>query len=254
MTTESWGQPSHTPNEEAEAKKHTGTSSKILRGEQKEPFGIGTMGVATQEKITVTRKNKARGIDLVTKYFTQRDGPDSLESAVSAFKMLKEAGVTHLPVTYREIGPSEIVMTDYNHGGRVAIGGNRNEKAKEVRIESIHNLPELLSSIDEDLRRAANAKIRIHADSFFFLIPTSGKNANVDFVIGDFGGITRTGGNSLYLVNVMQAGKALLNFILLHVSGERYEEYEKQIRGWVASAGEKPDADALANEAMDRGA
>mgnify|MGYP001576208599 CR=1 FL=1 len=253
MATESWGVPSHKQGEEADAKKYTGTTSKILRGEQHPPFGIGTLGVATQEKVTATHNGEEREVNLVAKYFTQRTGPDSLESAVAAFKLLKEAGVEHIPITYRQVGISEVLMTDYNRDNKVAVGGNRNEKAKNLRVTSITNFPELLASIGEDLRRVTDAGISIFTDSYFFIIPISGGDAEVNFVIGDLGGIGRLGkyhaAKYWHEANTVRAKFALQSFIFWHVVESRQAEYENQILKWTKNSAD----DALANEAMDRG-
>lgn len=259
MTTEAWGRPAHEPNEESEAKKHTGSTSKILRGEQQPPFGIGTLGLATQEKVTVTHATKKREIDLVAKYFTQNTGLDSLTSAMTAFKLLREAGVKHIPTTYRQAGPSEVLMTDYNRDDKVAVGGNRNERAEDLRVTSITNLPELLTSMSEDLQHATDAKISIFTDSYFFIIPISGGDATVDFVIGDLGGVGQRGkfdeNRDWHEANIERAKFALKSFIFWHVVEERQAEYEKQIQEWATTLEKMPqDADTLANAAMDRGA
>lgn len=236
MTTEDWGRPPHQPNEEAVAEKHTGATSKILRGEQKPPFGIGTLGVATQEKITVSRGGKTHEKDLVAKFFTQRTGLDSLSSAMTAFRNLKEAGVKHIPTTYRKIGPDEVLMTDYNRGGKVAVGGNRNEKAENLRVTSITNLPELLMAMGKDLQCATNAKISIFTDSYFFIIPASGGDAEADFVIGDLGGVGLRGkfddNRDWHEANIERAQKALQSFVFWHVAEGKQDEYQTQIKAW----------------------
>lgn len=238
MATESWGVPRHQPKEETEARKYTGADSKILRGEQQTPFGIGGSGggVVAQEKVTVVHNEKTREVDLVAKYFKQLTGPDSLESAMSAFKLLKEAGVKHIPVTYRQVGPTEILMTDYNRGDKVAVGGNDNEKVEYSNINSISNFPGLLTSIDEDIQRTSDAGINIYTDCYFFIIPKSGGEAQVDFVIGDLGGIGHANQDEkadLYSNNVARAEYALLSFVSLHVEEDRQEEYKQRVREWA---------------------
>jgi len=243
MATEFWGVTPHKPKEEAGAKKYTGATSEILRGEQQAPFGIGEFGgVVMQEKITVVHDEKTRDVDLVTKYFKQPDGPDSLGSAMSAFKLLKRAGVKHIPVTYRQVGPTEILMTDYNRDDKVAVGGNDNEKATDLHIDAVSNLSELLSSIGEDIQRATNAGINIYTDCYFFIIPKSGGEAQVDFVIGDLGGVGETTQDEkldLYSNNVQRVEYALLSFIFLHVNEKLQKEYGQRIKEWATSLGNK---------------
>ena len=237
---ESLGVPRHKPKEETEARKYTGADSEILRGEKQAPFGIGGSGggVVAQEKVTVVHNEKTREVDLVTKYFKQLTGPDSLESAMSAFKLLKEAGVKHIPVTYRQVGPTEILMTDYNRDDKIAVGGNDNEKAKDLCINSVSNLPELLSSINEDIQRATDAGINIYTDCYFLIIPKSGEETRIDFVIGDLGGIgyaNQDERSDLYSNNVKRVEYALLSFISLHVNKKLQKEYAQRIREWATS-------------------
>jgi len=240
MGMESLGVPRHQPKEETEAKKYTGANSEILRGEKRAPFGIGGSGggVVAQEKITVVHNEKTREVDLVAKYFKELTGPDSLESAMSAFKLLKEAGVKHIPATYRQVGPTEILMTDYNRDDKVAVGGNDNEKAKDLSIDSVSNLPELLSSINEDIKRATDAGINIYTDCYFLIVPKSGGETRVDFIIGDLGGIGEAVQDekpNLYSNNVKRVEYALLSFISLHVNENLQKEYEQRVREWVVS-------------------
>ncbi len=240
MGTESWGVPQHQPKEEAEAKKYTGTDDKILRGEKRAPFGIGGSGggVVVQEKVTVIHNEKTREVGLVAKSFKEITGPDSLESAMSAFRLLKEAGVKHIPVTYRQVGPTEILMTDYNRDDKVAVGGNYNEKAKDLRIDSVSNLPELLSSINEDIRRATDAGINIYTDCYFLIVPKSGGETRVDFIIGDLGGIgeaIQEEKPDLYVNNVKRVEYALLSFISLHFNENLQKEYEQRVKEWATS-------------------
>lgn len=157
---------------------------------------------------------------------------------MSAFKLLKEAGVKHIPVTYRQVGQTEILMTDYNRDDKVAVGGNDNEKEKDLRIDSVSNLPELLSSIDEDIQRATSAGLNIYTDCYFLIVPKSGGETRVDFVIGDLGGIgeaVQEERPNLYSNNVKRVEYALLSFISLHVNEKLQKEYEQRVKEWTTS-------------------
>lgn len=233
MATESFERPGHKKGDKADALKYTGTSSWIQRGGPEAPFGRGTAGAVAQETITVTHGGDQREVTLAAKSFKRKEGPDSLEASTNAYRLLKEAGVKHIPTTYRRLG-EQVLMTNYNHAGRVAISCNQNEKAAGVRIDSIENLPQVLEALDADIQVATTNGLFIPSDSYFFLIPKIGERVPLDFVIGDLGGI-RLEPHFQHILNRLNTreAKSALAYVLDLLPEKEKAECERQVHEWA---------------------
>ncbi|OGG58702.1 hypothetical protein A3C86_03965 [Candidatus Kaiserbacteria bacterium RIFCSPHIGHO2_02_FULL_49_16] len=131
--------------------------------------------------------------DLVLKrYIDNADGPLMYINPIVArnisivlYNNLKSIGVKNIPATFRPVGTKEILMTNYNIGGNIALSVNPLENPRKERIESLTNFNDAIKEIGEDLLTAALHHIYITSEAFFLVVPREGAKINCKLVIVD---------------------------------------------------------------------
>src|SRR3989338_7348678 len=98
--------------------------------------------------------------------------------AVALYKNLKSIGVKNIPATFRPVGEKEILMTNYNNGGNIALSVNPLENPREEKIESLTNFNDAIKDIGEDLLTAALHQIYITPEAFFLVVPREGSKVS----------------------------------------------------------------------------
>jgi len=100
--------------------------------------------------------------DLVLKrYKDDAEGRTYINSIVARnisivlYNNLKSIGVKNIPATFRPFGEKEILMTNYNIGGNIALSVNPLENPRKEKIESLTNFNDAIKEIGEDLLTAA---------------------------------------------------------------------------------------------------
>ena len=143
----------------------------------------GTFGSAYESDVTAASEKRSREFTLVAKEFKKAGGA---EHAFEAYGKLKGMGLK-VPPTYRlDRENNRIFMTDYNRGGNVALASTSlNRHAEGLVIGNILNLESLKKEIKKQCALAAQNRVRLPQDAFFFVVPRKGGNVNMDFVIGD---------------------------------------------------------------------
>lgn len=183
---ESFGIGRKTELRKAGALEKIGTIAPVTEHAQ---FAGGRMGTVKEVDISLRRGDRERTRRLVEK--TYGGGTDMAKRAVKTYEVLRAAKLK-VPPTFRfEKGRGTVVMTNYNSDERVALGGNRNERARAGRkFDDIPNFEKVLREMREQCERAARAHIRFGPDLFFLIFPAGGTVVDMDFVIGDMDLVT----------------------------------------------------------------
>jgi len=143
----------------------------------------GTFGSVYQSDVHTKSESLNREITLVAKEFKKAGGA---ERAFETYGKLKGMGLK-VPPTYRlDRENNRIFMTDYNRGGNVALSStSSNNHAEGLMIRNVLNLESLKKEIEKQCALAAQNRVRLPQDAFFFIVPRKGGDVNIDFVIAD---------------------------------------------------------------------
>lgn len=187
-----------------EAEKHSGAASRIKLSRKKEAIGHGHFGNVDSMEVKVGDRERK----FVRKTFKENgtDRPeDSLKNSLDMYALLKNTGIRNIPTTYRKISDTEVLMTDLNTEGKIALSTHHNNKNnvliknESIKIESIDIdfIKNLIDKIKDDLRKATQNGIIIPGDAYMFRVPSKitsfavENSGSVDVVIGDFDDIRR---------------------------------------------------------------
>ena len=141
----------------------------FLIDESDTDFAEGTTGSVRHAKVSTLDDNNPYSADLVVKDYhsTNRMKADPkvlAKIALENYSLLKDAGITHLPSTFRLLksDPTKIVMTNFNaHGYTAASLEHENSETEGVKFETIDQLIPLLREMyEEEVRMARNRIIR----------------------------------------------------------------------------------------------
>lgn len=134
----------------------------------------------------IEKHGRHREKNLVLKHFLHYQGRNAnRDRAIDAYNFLKVIGVEHVPTTFRAVGESEMVMTDFNSGDNLAIAFNKIKEDRDEKVESFVNFSEAVHGMQEDLMRAATYGLILDGDTFFTIVPKKGKNVDIRIVIAD---------------------------------------------------------------------
>jgi len=167
-------------------KQGTGEKGTAIERTDGAEFGGGQNGRVQETLITVSGPTGTRDVSLVVKKFPLISY--YAENAFKNYALLKSAGL-RVPPTYRlDKEKHEIVMTNYNTHGRVALSGgplNQNEHDKDVGIETISNFEALISDLQDQGTKAAEHSILLNKDAFFMIVPKTASEVEAQVVVGD---------------------------------------------------------------------
>ena len=157
------------------------------------------------------------------------------------YKQFKDAGVKHLPTTYRPAGIEDgipvIVMTDYTQDGvKTVLSKNTDESGFEMA--DVQNLEELFKDMTEDAKRLTMAGYWVPLDAYFFIVPSEGGSVeHMEFAITDYDkcrkSIDPEDRGDLFKKNMEQASGALQHVLKNHLSDRsKKTNYIYEIRKW----------------------
>ena len=208
-----------------EAIKHDGEKSDIRISRKTSSVGEGAE--AKIDEVDVLIGNRKR--KLIRKKFGEpfegfgrdeiKTPEDALSYSIENYDLLKSAGLETIPVTYRKISDTEVLMTNLNTKDRVAISyefmnGRDSEFTndfleEEISLEYIDDkfILDLIDQVSNDIKKATDAGIIIHSDSYMFTVPRKLKSLELPITednrigikIADFGNIDRQQKDSIKL-------------------------------------------------------
>jgi hypothetical protein len=173
-----------TPRKNIQLEKHDGKISQIKEIQKGDSFEDGTFSKSVHEiDVAIPEKEREKERSFVVKEFKEAG---AAQHAFESYKKLKEIGL-RVPPTYRlDRENNRIFMTNYNINNLAAISATgENRHVNNLTIESILNIDALKKIMKEQCVLAANKRVRLPIDAFFFIVPRNGGQINMDFVIGD---------------------------------------------------------------------
>jgi hypothetical protein len=157
---------------------------------EKKPIGGGEFGEVSQIEVQIGEKQRT----FVLKEFKDRklcSAEEYANNAIDKHTKLKNAGIKVFP-TYRlgENGRS-VLMTSGHSDKFVCIGTNEGSRSlkdfpdiEAESIDTVSNFDSLLKNMFDESRKAAENKLLLPEDTFFFLANRDNIGA-IDFVVGD---------------------------------------------------------------------
>jgi len=141
----------------------------------------------------VERGEHFREKSLVLKHFFASSGwsPEwkggnyNRDRAIDAYNALKLIGLKNIPATFRAVGESEVVMTDFNTGGNLAFANNKIKESRTERIKSITNLDQVIEQMKHDIIKLSLYGIELRGDESFIIAPKQGGDVEIKIVIAD---------------------------------------------------------------------
>ncbi|MFZ2975778.1 MAG: hypothetical protein WA055_04115 [Candidatus Moraniibacteriota bacterium] len=175
------------------ARHNTGEETEFSIKKDEDPKdhpNLSSANIGNISRVTarVERGDNFKEKNLVLKhYFTysKEDPGYNRDIAISVYNALKIIGLKHIPITFRAVGRNEIVMTDFNDGGNIALAQNKIKESRDEKVESITNFEQAIEDVHDDLIKAALYGIEIRFDAFFMVIPKQGSNVKMKIVIAD---------------------------------------------------------------------
>lgn len=163
--------------------KNDRSSKDVYEFNSDKSFEEGAFASVHEADFVISKNGKERSCKFVIKEFKEQG---AAQHAFESYTRLKELGLK-VPPTYRlDQDNNRILMTDYNLNGSAALSASsNNEHVKNLKIEHVNNLEYIKRELERQCFLAANEKIRLPIDAFFFLVNTAGGEVDMDFVIGD---------------------------------------------------------------------
>ncbi|MDD5750030.1 MAG: hypothetical protein PHU56_00030 [Candidatus Pacebacteria bacterium] len=172
--------------------KHTGKESLPVKIVSKKKIGRGIFGEVSFSETEIVNNDKVKNKNFAVKLFKSEE---RALKALNNFKKLKESGLKVF-TTYRlaEDGKS-ILMTYGDKPGSLLVSFNRSENLKYLEnhpIKEIAGFGEFIDSMGEHAKLAADKKIIIPNDAYFFSVSDTADQdtKSMDFIIGDLDTIT----------------------------------------------------------------